>query len=222
MFIQRKTLLASVVAVSVVLAGCTSKVADTRQFSGFLPDYSQLRATQSASGQDTLRWISPDFKESDYRGIVFTPVIYYPAAAPNARVSQATLDQIRNYTDQQLRAAVAKRKPLVKEAGPATLIMKTAITAVTAENESVQFYEVIPIGAVIAGTMAAAGHRTQQSTLFLEVLLIDAQSGKPMVKIVRKGIGKNIANSNTPINFEDLRQPINSMVNDAVNFQSDH
>ncbi|WP_241491501.1 DUF3313 domain-containing protein [Winslowiella iniecta] len=201
------------------LAGCTSKVADTRQFSGFLPDYSQLQPTRSASGQETLRWVSPDFKESDYRGVVFTPVIYYPAAAPNARVSQATLDQIRSYTDQQLRAAVAKRKPLVQQAGPATLIMKTAITAVTAENQGVQFYEVIPIGAVIAGTMAAAGHRTQQSALFLEVQLIDAQSGKTMVEVVRKGVGKNIPNSNAPINFEDLKQPINSMVNDTVNIK---
>lgn len=218
MLINHKMLLAGVLSFSIVVTGCTSKVADTQQFSGFLPDYSKLQSTQSASGQETLRWISPDYKAENYKGIVFTPVIFYPAAAPNARVSQQTLDQIRSYTDQQLKVAVAKRKPLVKQAEPGTLIMKTAITAVSAENQGVQFYEVIPVGAVIAGTMAAAGHRTQQSTLFLEVQLIDAQTGKPVIEVVRKGIGKNIPNSNTPINFEDLKAPINTMVEDTVNF----
>ncbi|MFS2223406.1 DUF3313 domain-containing protein [Pantoea sp. B65] len=218
MSIRSKVLLAGVVAFSVVLSGCTSKVADSEHYSGFLPDYSKLRPAQSATGNPTLRWVSPDFKSADYRGIVFTPVIYYPQAAPNARVSQQTLDQIRNYTDQQLRAAVAKRKPLVSQAGPGTLVMKTAITAVAAENEGVQFYEVVPVAAVIAGTMAASGHRTQQSTLFLEVQLIDAGSGKPVIEVVRKGIGKNVANSNTPISFEDLKMPINAMIEDTVNF----
>ncbi|MBP2170559.1 hypothetical protein J2125_003751 [Erwinia toletana] len=220
MSIRCKLLLASVVVVSVALSGCTSKVADSTHYSGFLPDYSKLRPEQSASGNQTLRWVSPDYKSSDYRGIVYPPVIYYPRASPNARVSQQTLDQIRTYTDQQMKAAVAKRKPLVTQPGPGVLVMKTAITAVSAENQGVQFYEVVPVAAVIAGTMAASGHRTQESALFLEVQLIDSQTGKPVIEVVRKGIGKNVANSNAPINFDDLKTPINLMVEDTVNFSA--
>lgn len=108
--------------------------------------------------------------------IYYTPVVYYPAAKPTARVSQATLDQVRGYLDQQLKNAVAQRKTLVNQSGPGTLIMKTAITAVKAENQDMRFYEVVPVAAVIASTMAASGHRTQNSVLFLETQLLDAKN----------------------------------------------
>ncbi|WP_374189538.1 DUF3313 domain-containing protein [Erwinia sorbitola] len=215
---MRLPLVAGLATLCVVLAGCSSKVADTTQYSGYLADYSKLKPTESPSGHQTLRWVSPDFKLSDYRGIYYTPVVYYPAAKPTARVSQATLDKVRAYLDQQLKTAVAERKPLVNQAGPGTLVMKTAITAVNAENQDMKFYEVVPVAAVVASTMAASGHRTQNSVLFLEAELLDAKTGKPVVEVVRKAYGKTVPNSSTPINEAELKSAIDEMVRDVVTF----
>ena len=209
---------ASVLTLVLLATGCTSHVTDKQQYSGFLGDYSQLQSTQSPSGKPTLRWISPDYHDADYRSVVYTPVVYYPAPHPTARIDQSTLDGIRQYTDSQLKQAIAARKPLVSQKGPHTLVVKTAITAVAAENEGVQFYEVVPVAAVIASTMAATGHRTQNSALFLEMEAVDAQTGKPLIKVVRKAFGKTLPNSSAPITLNDVRPGIDEMVRDAVAF----
>ncbi|MGA7508702.1 MAG: DUF3313 domain-containing protein [Erwinia billingiae] len=201
-----------------VLAGCSSKVTESHQYSGFLSDYSKLKPTESPSGHPTLRWISPNYKASDYRGIYFTPVVYYPAAKPTERVSQQTLDSLRSYVDTRLKAAVAKQMPLVSSPGPDTLIMKTAITTVSAENQDMKFYEVVPVAAVIAGTMAASGHRTQNSVLYLEAQLIDAKTGKPVVEAVRKAYGKTVPNNSAPVTLSDLKQGADDMINDVTTF----
>ncbi|ADO08884.1 Uncharacterized lipoprotein ydcL precursor [Pantoea vagans C9-1] len=218
---MRKTSVAALLAVSaLLLSGCTSHVADKQHYSGFLADYSQLKPSESASGEPTLRWISPDYKSSQYQDVLYTPVVFYPAARPTARVSQQTLDQIRSYTDIQLKGAIATRLPLVNQASPHTLKVRAAITAVSAENEGVQFYEVVPIAAVVASTMAASGHRTQNSELFLEIEASDAVTGKPLIRVVRKAFGKTVGNSTTPITFDDLKPGIDTLVRDTVSFNA--
>ncbi|MGF6189944.1 DUF3313 domain-containing protein [Serratia sp. 2723] len=210
---------AAVLAAGMLLAGCSSKVAETTQYSGFLQDYSKLQKTETASGHQVLRWIAPGFKESNYRGIYIAPLVFYPQAKPNARVSQQTLDQIREYASTSLRNAVAKRTTLLPTpSGSRVLVAKVAITAVSAENEGVQFYEVVPVAAVIATTMAASGHRTQDTALFMEIKLIDQDTGKTVLAVVRKGLGKTVSNENTPITLADIKKAIDDMVTDIVNF----
>ncbi|KNC15537.1 hypothetical protein AC790_04175 [Pantoea sp. RIT-PI-b] len=217
---MRFSLSVPVLTLALLAAGCTSHVADKQQYSGFLGDYSQLQPEKSPSGKPTLRWVSPDYRDADYRGVVYTPVVYYPVPHPNARVSQQTLDEVRSYTDSQLKRAISERKPLVTQKGPQTLVVKTAITAVSAENKGMQFYEVVPVAAVVASTMAATGHRTQESALFLEVEAVDGQTGKPLIKVVRKAFGKPLPNSSTPITLNDLRPAIDEMVRDVVAFST--
>ena len=216
---QRLCVAASVLAAGLLLAGCASKVTTTEQYSGFLSDYSKLQETSSPSGHKTLRWIDPNFKESNYRGVYFTPIVYYPEAKPNARISQQTLDKIRHYTDKSLRKAVAERTTILNSpAGPRVLIAKVAITAVSAENEDMKFYEVVPVAAVVASTMAATDHRTQNTTLFLEAELIDQDTGKTVLEVVRKSYGRTVSNDSAPVTEEEVKAAIDEMVADTVAF----
>lgn len=201
-----------------LLAACASKVAEKHQYSGFLGNYDDLQSVQTASGHQTLRWISPDYHESHYKSLSFDPVIYYPRAAPDSRVSADTLEQIRLYAEQRLKAALGQRMTVVNQPQPGGLRVKTAITAVTASNKDVQFYEVIPVGAVIAGAMAVSGHRSQNSELFLELEAIDVTTGKPLIKVVRKGTGKQVANNSAPITAADVKSAIDDMVRDVASF----
>lgn len=89
------------------LSGCSSNVAEKNQYSGFISDYSDLRTVEITSGHQLLRWVSPDYRLSNYKDIYISPVIYFPSPVPDSRVSAATLAQIRLYTEQRLKSAVS-------------------------------------------------------------------------------------------------------------------
>lgn len=169
------------------LAGCSSKLAKPEQYSGFLKDYSGLKETTSASGKPELRWISADYNPNNYDNIVYNPITYYPVPKPTTQVGEKALSDILNYTNKEMKQAISERKPLATTAGKRSLIFRGAITGVDSSKEGLQFYEVIPVAMIIAGTRAATGHRTMDTNLFFEGELIDAATHKPVVKVVRKG-----------------------------------
>lgn len=205
--------------ICILSVACSTQTATQAQYSGFLGDYSQLTKTTSATGHDTLRWVAPNVPLESYTSLIYDPIVYYPQATPTARVDTNTLNMILDYTNQQVKTALSQRLPLTTTRGKHTLIFKGAITAVNAENEGVQFYEVLPVTAIIAGTMAASGHRTQESALFFEAEFVDSETGQPVLKVVRKGYGRDLNNSQTPIKESDVKQVIDNMVTDITRFE---
>lgn len=200
------------------LAGCASKTTTPEQYSGFLKDYSGLKQATTASGKTELRWISPDYNPNNYENVVYNPVTYYPVPKPTTQVGQKALADILNYTNTQLKKSISERKTLVATAGPRSLIFRGAITAVDSSKEGLQFYEVVPIAMVVAGTQAATGHRTMNTNLYFEAELIDAATNKPVIKVVRKGEGKDLSNQSTQLTLDTLKQVIDDMAVDAVKF----
>ncbi|MDR8289786.1 DUF3313 domain-containing protein, partial [Acinetobacter baumannii] len=85
-------------------------------------------------------------------------------------------------------------------------------------KEGLQFYEVIPVAMMVAGTQAATGHRTMDTDLYFEAEVMDASTNKPVIKVVRKGEGKTLENENTPLTVDTLKQVIDDMAVDAVKF----
>ncbi|ALR76660.1 DUF3313 domain-containing protein [[Enterobacter] lignolyticus] len=205
---------------TLALTGCASKLAQPNQYSGFLKDYSNLKETTSASGKPELRWIDPHFDPKNYDNIVYNPIIYYPVPKPSTQIGQQVLDGIRNYTNQQLKQAISERRTLAAAAGPRSLIFRGAITGVNSSKEGLQFYEVIPVAMIVAGTQAATGHRTMDTNLYFEGELIDATTNKPVVKVVRKNEGQTLANETTPMTIDTLKQVIDDMAVDAVKFDA--
>ncbi|ADO48653.1 DUF3313 domain-containing protein [[Enterobacter] lignolyticus] len=205
---------------TLALTGCASKLAQPNQYSGFLKDYSNLKETTSASGKPELRWIDPHFDPKNYDNIVYNPIIYYPVPKPSTQIGQQVLDGIRNYTNQQLKQAISERRTLAAAAGPRSLIFRGAITGVNSSKEGLQFYEVIPVAMIVAGTQAATGHRTMDTNLYFEGELIDAATNKPVVKVVRKNEGQTLANETTPMTIDTLKQVIDDMAVDAVKFDA--
>ncbi|PLL10020.1 hypothetical protein CWN50_37720, partial [Klebsiella michiganensis] len=134
------------------------------------------------------------------------------------QVGEKALSDILSYTNKEMKQAISERKPLATTAGKRSLIFRGAITGVDSSKEGLQFYEVIPVAMIIAGTQAATGHRTMDTNLYFEGELIDAATKKPVIKVVRKGEGKNLSNENTPLTVETLKQVIDDMAIDAVKF----
>ena len=141
---MRTTSFAKVAALCGLLAlsGCASKITQPDKYSGFLNNYSDLKETTSATGKPVLRWVDPSFDQSKYDSIVWNPITYYPVPKPSTQVGQKVLDKILNYTNTEMKEAIAQRKPLVTTAGPRSLIFRGAITGVDTSKEGLQFYEV--------------------------------------------------------------------------------
>ncbi|EEP7877146.1 DUF3313 domain-containing protein, partial [Salmonella enterica] len=156
------------------LSGCASKVTQPDKYSGFLKNYSDLQETTSATGKPVLRWVDPHFNDSNYDSIVYNPITYYPVPKPTTQVGQQVLDKLLAYTNTKVKSAIEQRKPLVTTPGPRSLIFRGAITGVDTSKEGLQFYEVIPVALIVAGTQMATGHRTMDTHLYFEGELIDA------------------------------------------------
>jgi ribosomal protein L7/L12 len=96
-------------------------------------------------------------------------------------------------------------------AGARTLILRAAITGVTASNEGMKWYEVVPIAAVVGATQAATGHRDQNTNLFIEAELIDAGTNQTVVKVVRKVFGTPLENDKEAITAQDFKAAIDKL-----------
>lgn len=215
---QRLVVRLGVIMVFFTLAGCSLKTAEPQQYSGFIKDYSDLRPVETSSGHQVLRWVSPDFHLSNYKDIYFAPVVYYPPPVPNSRVTASTLEKIRLYAEQRLKSAVSARMRLSSQPQAGGLKLSSAITAVSAENKDIRVYEFLPVTAVFAGTMAATGQRSQNSYFFLEAVLTDVSTNKPVIKVVRKAYGGAVSSSNAEITQADLKSAIDDMVVDVAQF----
>jgi len=215
--------LTGVVLGSLLLAGCVSKVTEKTQFSGFLPNYDGLQETTSASGQPVLRWVAPGFKPASYSTVVFTQLELYPTPSPSERIDMNTLHQLQTYTSNNARAVLAQRYRVVnnRSAVPArepALIMRAAITGVSASNEGMHWYEVIPVAAVVGAASAASGHRDQNTELYIEAELVDATTGAPQVKVVRKVFGGTLKNEQQEITANDFKAAIAGLTSDMSAF----
>lgn len=219
--------LAALLLAALLVGSCTSKVTRPEEYSGFLSDYSRLQPATSATGQPVLRWVAPDFKADDYKQVLVKSIRFYPAPEPNEQIDAKALEELQRYLSEQVRAAFSRRfkvdrlSAAQRAAVPAsqTLILRAAITGVSAETQRLKPYEVIPIALVTAAATTAAGKRDLTTELFVEAELLDATTEKPVLQVVRKGFGQALENREQQITLETYKEMIDVMVRDIEQFR---
>ena len=222
MNMSRKLLLGTALS-GLLLSGCVSKVTEQSQYSGFLPNYDGLQEVTTPSGQKAMRWIAPGFQASAYDTVVFKQLDLYPAPKPTERVNLQTLQELQSYTSTAVKSALAQNYQVVSSTqsaanGARVLILRAAITGVSASNEGMKWYEVVPIAAVVGATSAATGHRDQDTTLFIEAELVDARTNQTVARVVRKLFGKTLENSSQKITANDFKAAIAKLNSDLQTF----
>ncbi|MFZ3023858.1 DUF3313 domain-containing protein [Pseudomonas sp.] len=218
MNMSRKLLLGTALS-GLLLSGCVSKVTEQSQYSGFLPNYDGLQEVTTPSGQKAMRWIAPGFQASAYDTVVFKQLDLYPAPKPTERVNLQTLQELQSYTSTAVKSALAQNYQVVSSTqsaanGARVLILRAAITGVSASNEGMKWYEVVPVAAVVGTVSAATGVRDQNTELYIEADLIDAASGLPVGKVVRKVFGKTLENDSQAISANDFKAAIKDVTDD--------
>ncbi|WP_419710037.1 DUF3313 domain-containing protein [Pseudomonas sp. NFX224] len=218
-----RNLLIGVALSGLLLGGCTSKVTEKEQYSGYLSNYNNLQEVETPSGGTTMRWVSPAWNPHAYDTVAFTRLEMYPAPKPNERVNQQTLTDIQNYMTNKAKSTLGQHyqvvsSPSAAPAGAKTLVMRAAITGVSASPEGMHWYEVVPIAAVVGGVSAATGIRDEDTELYIEAEFIDAKNNQTMAKVVRKVFGTTLDNDKQKITAQDFKAAIDKLGSDFQAF----
>lgn len=201
-----------------LLTGCMSSKPDQSNYSGWMTDYSNLTEFKTATGGTAMRWVSPSLQKGQYHAVMIDPIAYYPAPPADSQVPLKTINALPTYLMQQLRNNLGNEIKIVQKPGPGVLRLRSAITGVDTPTEGLKAYEVIPVALIFAGVSTATGHRDHNTLVYMEVQLIDSQSGDLLAKGVRKGIGENLANDKAEMTLEDAKPVLNNWAKDAAVF----
>lgn len=199
-----------------VLAGCASKYVEPEQYSGFLKDYSTLKEDKSPTGAPVMRWIKPGVDVGQFTSVYVEPSQFYPQPQPTEKIPQNTLQGITQYYDQVLQTQFSKALPLASGPGPGVLVVRPAITAVSASTKGLRPYEVIPIALVAAGVSAATGIRDQDTSLATEAAFLDGSDGSVVAEVVRKGAGADLYSSSQVMTANDAKAVLDGWTRDMV------
>jgi len=218
-----RNLLIGVALTGLLLGGCTSKVTQKEQYSGFLPNYSNLQEVTTPSGEKAMRWVTPSWNPNAYNTVAFKHLELYPAPKPNERVNRQTLDQLQTYMTDSAKSTLSQKYRVVPDvqsapAGSRILIVRAAITGVTASNEGMKWYEVVPVAAAIGATQAATGHRDQDTELYIEAEMIDASNGQTVAKVARKVFGEQLKNTSQQVTANDFKAALKKLTSDMQAF----
>lgn len=199
---------------SIGVVGCSSKVTQPDEYSGFLKDYSQLKEAKSPSGVEVMRWVDPTLNINQYTSVYIEPTQFYPKPQPTVKIPQNTLSGITSYYDQALKREISKSLPLASAPGPGVIVVRAAITGVSSKTEGLKPYEVIPIALVAAAVSTASGIRDQETGLATEAVFLDGGNNKVLAQVVRKGTGKPLENDSQVMKSTDVKNVIDGWASD--------
>ncbi|WP_457970389.1 DUF3313 domain-containing protein [Pseudomonas sp. R4-84] len=208
------SMIGTVCIASLALMGCSSKVTQPDEYSGFLGDYSRLKEEKSPSGAEVMRWVDPQIDLAKYSSVYIEPTQLYPKPQPTVKIPAGTLAGITSYYDQALKREAGKSLPLATSPGPGVLVVRAAITAVSSKTEGLKPYEVIPIALVAAAVSTASGIRDQETTLGTEAVFLDGGTNAVVAQVVRKGTGKPLSNESQVMKPDDVKGVIDGWASD--------
>ncbi|WP_434611188.1 DUF3313 domain-containing protein [Pseudomonas sp. D2-30] len=208
------SMIGTVCIASLALMGCSSKVTQPDEYSGFLGDYSRLKEEKSPSGAEVMRWVDPQIDLAKYSSVYIEPTQLYPKPQPTVKIPAGTLAGITSYYDQALKREAGRSLPLATSPGPGVLVVRAAITAVSSKTEGLKPYEVIPIALVAAAVSTASGIRDQETTLGTEAVFLDGGNNAVVAQVVRKGTGKPLSNESQVMKPDDVKGVIDGWASD--------
>jgi Protein of unknown function (DUF3313) len=144
-------------------------------------EYDRLKLVSTQPGVKIYRFISPDYKRTDYRAIMVDPIVLYQSAEKDlgkTGISEETIYKIRNAMDISMRQMVRKQFGMSYKPGRRVARLSTAVTGVIIDGDAFRPKRLVPISTVLksAGQLTTiAGGRPQ---LMVEAKLIDSVTGK--------------------------------------------
>jgi hypothetical protein len=177
--------------------GLAAKEVTTRDFSGWMDEYSNLVFSEELNA---FVFFNED-KRGKYQKVYLDEVTIY---SKDAKANPDIADQAIEYLLEGGRKLLAERSLLATEPGQGVLRYRMAITGVRKSKESLKPYHVVPVAAVFRGAQEASGKVAAYIDAMFEAELTDSVTGERAAAIVRRGIGATEKRSGDEMEFEDL------------------
>lgn len=210
-FCRRTTQITALATTAVLLAACSGGGLSDAQKSGFLTssEYNRLQSVGSpAPGVNVYRYVSPDFKRSDWKGVMIDPVVLYQTALKaegKKGLTDETIYQTRMIIDKELREKAGQRFNVVDKPGPNVARLSVAITGAEVEGDGFKPWNVVPISAVLFAAQKATGLDSKTPILVVEAKMRDSVTGKVLGEGVYTMAGETFrTESSTPEAFQKL------------------
>lgn len=148
-----------------------------------MADYDRLKQVSTQPGIRIYRYLSPDFKRSDFRTVMVDPIVLYQSAEKDLGkngITEETIYRIRNSMDITMRQLVRKQFGISYKPGERVARLSTAITGVLLDGAAFKPSRLVPISTVLKA--AGTGNRINGSTpyLMVEAKLVNSTTGKVM------------------------------------------
>ncbi len=184
----------SFVLMAGVMCGCRSTYqARSVKPTGFLGDYSQLRAGKA--DETLLTYVNPSVEFRKYDKVMFDPVrIYATSSRSMARLPKEDLQRIVNYFDAAAWVHLKKNFTLVSEPGPGVMRIRAAITEAKGANVVLDTIStVIPVGLALSEVKRiATGTHASVGSAGVEVEGLDSMSNLRMFALADARVGRKI------------------------------
>lgn len=186
--------LLSIIFIAIALFGCSAGGMKNVEKSGFLGDYSQLKA----GGEDraALTYFKPGVDFKPYTKLMFERVVVsLDPAAVKREIDPAVLVEMTDYYQKSLIEAVKGGYEVVDQPGPDVLWVRAAITDVKPSNPAANtLSSIVPIGMVVSAAAKAttdANMGTGEAASEIEVL--DSMSKERLAAAVDRRQGGKMA-----------------------------
>lgn len=197
---------------ALALVACASGGLTASQKSGFLTstEYNRLeKVTSPAPGVELYRYVNPDFKRSDLKGVMIDPVILFQTALKSGDgkkgLTDETIYQTRILIDKELKERASRRFNVVDKPGPGIGRLTIAITGAQVEGDSFKPWNVVPVSAVLFAAQKATGLDSKTPSLVVEAKMRDSVTGKVFGEGVYVMSGDTFRmESSTPEAFQKL------------------
>jgi hypothetical protein len=178
--------------------------------------YARIQEVEIHKGAKGKRWFAPHLNSENYQTALVDDVVLYPTPEPGPQVSAKTLEDISEYLSSQLQGKIGKVIPRADAAGAGVVEIQTALTGVDVASEGLHAYELVPVSAIFHGVQAARGKRKEDVQVFVEVKLLDSESGELVGAVVRRIEGEKLKGKKDQLVLADMLDSLNQVSDDAA------
>lgn len=179
-----------VLLAGILLAGCAASGMKDVQKTGFLGDYSLMKA--GGDDRAALLYIKPDVDFKTYNKLMFERVVVlFADNAEYREIDPAMLKELTDYYQNALFNAVKDGYEIVDQPGTDVLRVRVAITGMKPSNPTANTLStIVPVGIVVSGaTKAVSGDNLGTGEAATEFELLDSTSGAIVAAAVDKRQG---------------------------------
>lgn len=146
-------------------------------------DYDRLKLVSRQPGTRIYRYLSPNFKRTDFRAMMVDPIVLYQSADKNlgkTEISEETIYRIRNAMDISMRQMVRKQFGITYKPGHRIARLSTAITGVLLEGDAFRPRRLVPISNVLKAASSGSSINGSKPYLMIEAKLMNSKTGSLM------------------------------------------